>query len=289
MPKDLYRQLREYFIHYQAAMSTFHERTMLKELSPCLQARVAGLANAGLIRQVPFFQNADERCITALVLCLEPHLFVPDEIICYQGEVGREMFIIKSGVVQVYLEVASGEHGDTKDFKELAVLRKGSFFGEMALLKGEGARRNAFIRTVGYAIIYSLAREDLLPVLAKYDSLRQKLEEIAMKRDFEITLAKVAENPGSEETEDEERESSFHDGVNSPVRRPSMASMASVTSLGGDTTVDGASLLRELKSLLKENEAAALTRHKKLEQEVQALQSMVSAITPQGEPGAPTI
>ena len=69
-----------------------------------------------------------------------------------------------------------------------------------------------------------------------------------------------------------------------------MASMASVTSLGGDTTVDGTSLLRELKGLLKENEAAALTRHNKLEQEVQALKSMVSAIGLRGEPGAaPTI
>ena len=91
MPSELKHSLREYFMHFHAAMLTFNERALLGLLSPHLQARVTNLANAGLIRKVPFFQDSDERCITAVMLALKPNLFVPEEIICYVGELGTEM------------------------------------------------------------------------------------------------------------------------------------------------------------------------------------------------------
>lgn len=53
-------------MHYQAAMMTFNERALLKQLSPHLQAAVTNCANAGLIRRVPFFQHQEERCVTAV-------------------------------------------------------------------------------------------------------------------------------------------------------------------------------------------------------------------------------
>ena len=65
MPAELKLALREYFMHAQAAMMTFNERALLRNLSPHLQARVTNLANAGLIRQVPFFQHMEERCVTS--------------------------------------------------------------------------------------------------------------------------------------------------------------------------------------------------------------------------------
>ena len=85
---ELKLALREYFMHAQAAMMTFNERALLQQLSPHLQARVTSLANAGLIRQVPFFKDMEERCITAVMMALHPNLFVPEEMICVMGETG---------------------------------------------------------------------------------------------------------------------------------------------------------------------------------------------------------
>ena len=53
-----------------------------------------------------------------MVLALEPHLYTPDEIIIHVGDKGRDMFIIKSGEVQVYIEIQGVK-------KELALLSKG--------------------------------------------------------------------------------------------------------------------------------------------------------------------
>ena len=56
-------------------------------------------------------------------------LFEEGEIIFNEGDLGVEMFILQEGNVEVYRQV----NGDQR---ELAVLEKGDFFGEMSLLEG---------------------------------------------------------------------------------------------------------------------------------------------------------
>ena len=74
VPKSLKQELREYFIHYERSQMTFHERDMLSVLSPGLRTKVAALANSTLLRAVPFFRDAEEGCISAMVLELNPRL-----------------------------------------------------------------------------------------------------------------------------------------------------------------------------------------------------------------------
>ena len=180
MPLDLKVALREYFMHFHAAMMTFNERSLLTQLSPHLQARVTNLANAGLIRQVPFFEGQEDRCITAVMLALTPNLFVPNEMICFMGEIGTDLYILKSGAVSVFVNTLTGR------VKEIAQLRKGNFFGEMALVSGDGARRNANVKSVAYSIIYSMSNKDLLPVMDKFVSLKAAIEAVAEKRRVEM-------------------------------------------------------------------------------------------------------
>ena len=40
---------------------------LLQTLSPHLQARITNLVNSTLIRRVPFFKTAEERCISLVV------------------------------------------------------------------------------------------------------------------------------------------------------------------------------------------------------------------------------
>ena len=187
MPVELKHSLREYFMHFQAAIGTFNERSLLCQLSPHLQARVTNLANAGLIRQVPFFQGQEDRCITAVMLALTPNLFVPDEMICYMGETGTDVYILKSGEVMVFVPRLDGQ-----GVKEIARLRKGNFFGEMAIVNGDGARRNANVKSVAYSIIYSMSNRDLKPVMERFVSLKAAIETVAAKREAEIAAAQKA-------------------------------------------------------------------------------------------------
>lgn len=79
---------------------------------------------------VSFCQNNKESVLCTLYI---------DDIMVLQGEVGREMYIVKSGQVQV----VTGEDG----VEVLATLTEGSVFGEISLLQVSGGnRRTADVR-----------------------------------------------------------------------------------------------------------------------------------------------
>lgn len=53
------------------------------------------------ISGVKLFHGCDPGLLKALVIRLRPMLFLPADYICKKGDVGKEMFIINSGAVQV--------------------------------------------------------------------------------------------------------------------------------------------------------------------------------------------
>jgi len=91
------------------------------------------------------------------------------------GEVGKEMYIVNRGRLQVV-----AENGRTV----LATLRPGSYFGEISILNmgNAGNRRTASVRSVGYSDLFCLSKNDLWEVLKDYPTARVRLEAIAVKR-----------------------------------------------------------------------------------------------------------
>ena len=79
--------------------------------------------------------------------------FKDGEVIVREGEQAHDMFVIRSGRVEIFKSV--GGH-DVR----LAVLERGSFFGEMSLL--EGLPRNATARAVGETSLLVLRAGSLL-------------------------------------------------------------------------------------------------------------------------------
>ena len=194
VPYELQKTLREYFVHYEDALITFNERNMLSVLSPGLRAQVAALANAPLLRRVPFFEKAEEACIAEIVLELEPHLFIPSELIIHQGHMGKELFIIKSGEVRIFLN-----RGETNEL-ELARLIAGDFIGEGALLRGSHARRGAYASAVYYSILYSLDADRVDMILENYPDVRKTIADIARQRSEANAAAKTTTARGEQKS-----------------------------------------------------------------------------------------
>jgi len=94
---------------------------------------------------------------------------------CAIGEVGKEMYIVSRGRLQVVSD---------NNKMVLATLRPGSYFGEISILNmgSAGNRRTASVRSVGYSDLFCLSKTDLWEVLKDYPSARVRLEAIAIKR-----------------------------------------------------------------------------------------------------------
>lgn len=93
--------------------------------------------------------------------------FVPDESICAEGDAGSFMCIIHSGAVAVRKLNSSGET------VELAKLRKGRAFGEMAVLDGE--RRSASCIAVSDCSLLILAKDSLEKMLGEMPKTAAKV------------------------------------------------------------------------------------------------------------------
>jgi CRP-like cAMP-binding protein len=92
--------------------------------------------------------------------------FPAGAVIFKEGDLGSEMFIIQSGQVRV-----SRANGDQE--RELAVLEKGDFFGEMAMLE-EVPERSATVTAVTDVEVLQLRSAD-------FDNLLRRKPEIAVR------------------------------------------------------------------------------------------------------------
>jgi voltage-gated potassium channel len=119
-----------------------------------------------ILTQVPLFSELSVSVIRSIACFLHSHTFPPGEYVVEAGEVGREMYFIESGSVEVIEPLSREIRGK---------LHAGSFFGELALLTG--ARRAMSVRTARsrFVDLFILERRDFDKVLAQHPQLREQL------------------------------------------------------------------------------------------------------------------
>ena len=109
--------------------------------------------------QVIYKYFSPKGLLKELVVKLQPIIFLSGDYICKKGDIGKEMFIITDGQVQVV--------GGPEDSVIFVTLGSGVCFGEIALLGSEGTnRRTANVRAYGYATLYVLYKDDLNKALS---------------------------------------------------------------------------------------------------------------------------
>ncbi|MFY9611055.1 MAG: mechanosensitive ion channel family protein [Blastocatellia bacterium] len=84
-----------------------------------------------MLQSVEILEPLNESEREALARSMVKHVYAPGELILRRGEPGNSMFIIERGRVEVQLQATDGK------LQQVAVLERGNFFGEMALLTGE--------------------------------------------------------------------------------------------------------------------------------------------------------
>jgi CRP-like cAMP-binding protein len=84
------------------------------------------------------------------------------EIICREGEEGKDMFVIQSGKVKVTKNLPDGE-------LILTTLKEGEFFGEMALF--DHLPRSATVKAAGEAVVLSVNKKGFFAKASKDPTL----------------------------------------------------------------------------------------------------------------------
>ncbi|KAG0271133.1 hypothetical protein BGZ95_001105 [Linnemannia exigua] len=102
------------------------------------------------IRKVPLFQRCSSEVIHMLSLKVEPRTYNLGQTIIRRGEIGREMFFVTSGIVEILSD---------DNLRVLARFRDGQFFGEIAVLLD--VPRIANVKAVSQVEVFVLTKENL--------------------------------------------------------------------------------------------------------------------------------
>ena len=140
--------------------------------------RVLALKNIELFHDIPGEVLAD---IAAL---LEEENFEKGQYIVNEGDLGKELFMIVKGEVEV---VVGGN--------VVAVMKEGAGFGEMALIDSQP--RSADIIARNDVLVLKMESDDFLEILKQRDEVALGVIRVLTGRIRELN-AKLAEKPGKE-------------------------------------------------------------------------------------------
>ncbi|EGZ30153.1 hypothetical protein PHYSODRAFT_310210 [Phytophthora sojae] len=142
--------------------------SFINELSPALICEVKFQLYREMIKQIPFLSSKTlaPAVIEMLILHLRTVIYMQDDVLIRKGEYGDWMAFIGSSVAVL--------DPNTNTRKIIRILRKGDYFGEMALL--QRAKRSTTAVALTWVQIHVLCRADLDSVKEQYPTQTEILE-----------------------------------------------------------------------------------------------------------------
>lgn len=167
---ELQHRVIKWFDYTWNNKQSFDDKEVLNYLPDKLKAEISVRVHLGTLRRVSIFQDCEPGLLVELVLKLRLQVFSPGDYICRKGDIGKDMYIVKRGKLEVVSD----------DGKIIFVtLSDGSVFGEISVLNIQGNRtgnrRTASVRSVGYSDLFCLSKNDLWDALQEFPEAKKNL------------------------------------------------------------------------------------------------------------------
>ncbi|KAM9302582.1 cyclic nucleotide-gated channel beta-3 [Morus bassanus] len=185
IPREVQNRVRTWYEYTWDSQGMLDESELLEQMPVKMQLAIAIDVNFAIVNKVDLFKGCDTQMIYDMLLRLKSIVYLPGDFVCKKGEIGREMYIIKQGEVQVL--------GGPDGTKVLVTLRAGAVFGEISLLAaGGGNRRTANVVAHGFANLFILDKKTLNEILVHYPDS----EKLLMKKAKVLLKEKGKPAPG---------------------------------------------------------------------------------------------
>jgi hypothetical protein len=175
IPEPLQRQIRDYYEYIWERYRGSSTQQFLRDLPDPIRLEVVFHLTRDLIEKVPLFRHADAALRNALLMSLQPLVFVPGSFVVREGEVATGVFFVSSG------ELAITTEGGTR---HLGVLEAGDYFGDLSLLLGE--RRTGSVQATTHCDLFFLSSGDFERLRGDYPEFRGVLREVASAKSTKL-------------------------------------------------------------------------------------------------------
>ena len=161
-----------WFDYLWANKASMDEENVMNMMPGKLRIEMKMHVHLGTLQKVKIFQDCEKGLLQDLVMKLKLQVFSPGDYVCRKGDVGKEMFIIKRGKLDVVAP---------DGIKVFVTLGEGVVFGELSIMNIPGSkmgnRRTANVRSVGYSDLFSLSKDDLWDAMEEYPEAKRALLE----------------------------------------------------------------------------------------------------------------
>lgn len=156
-------------------------------ISKPLRTTIALHLYKDLVKTVPFFAGSDARFLGKVCLALETAVYLPGDTIIYYDEIGKEMFIVRKGLVEILVsdgsKSAETTDGEGTGEEKRVYLRDGNFFGETALVID--VRRTNTVRAVTICDLNVLSKRAFNEIAAEYPEFGERMKRTVIKRQLD--------------------------------------------------------------------------------------------------------
>lgn len=168
---ELQDRVIAYYEHLWIMTKGIQPHTLFSVLPLSLWSDVTLSLYEDVISSISLFRDTERSFIKTISRCIKPVLFLKGEFIVRKFDIGREMYFVHRGGVDVVSE-------DGKTVYD--TMNAGQTFGEVALLFS--VPRTASIRAQANSYLFMLEKEDLDTVLEFYPAIKQQIMRIAEVR-----------------------------------------------------------------------------------------------------------
>ncbi|KAM7059283.1 cyclic nucleotide-gated channel beta-1 isoform 1-T2 [Molossus nigricans] len=174
IPRSVQNRVKTWYEYTWHSQGMLDESELMVQLPDKMRLDLAIDVNYDIVSKVALFQGCDRQMIFDMLKRLRSVVYLPNDYVCKKGEIGREMYIIQAGQVQVL----GGPDGKSV----LVTLKAGSVFGEISLLAvGGGNRRTANVVAHGFTNLFILDKKDLNEILVHYPESQKLLRKKARR------------------------------------------------------------------------------------------------------------
>ncbi|XP_077410421.1 cyclic nucleotide-gated channel beta-3-like [Vanacampus margaritifer] len=190
IPKYVQNRIRTWYNYTWDSQGMLDESELLDKMPLVMRTAIAVDINLATFQKIALFQGCDQQMLVDMLLRLKSIIFLPGDFVVKKGDIGKEMYVIKSGAVQVV--------GGPDNSIVFVTLKAGCVFGEISLLqsaKDGGNRRTANVKAYGFANLFVLEKKDLFDILVHYPESQKVLARKGRK------LTKAKPPPGAKDEE----------------------------------------------------------------------------------------
>ena len=176
VPHKLKEQVRNYYEYLWAHHRGVKEDSLFDDLPTPFRLDILRYVTRELLKEVPLFKYCSPALRDVLLMALKPQTFAPEGYIAREGEVGKEIYFISRGKVEITTNDGSTRHGTLED---------GDYFGDLSLILRE--KRTASVRALTYCEIFELGKADFNHIKDEYPEFRDVLTKMSSEKTEKVS------------------------------------------------------------------------------------------------------